>query len=141
MDDKYFVLKNEYKYINFIKDCFVLNDNKCILSFYDNKIFDYDFFIDSIKNELNKKESYLLLHQLVNNIFINDQYLMIEDIELMEMMSVLFLKYSNLFAFHFIKYPAVLAWGYDQSFPFICKNSADLSIYKNIAKNQKLFLR
>jgi hypothetical protein len=32
-------------------------------------------------------------------------------------MSVLFLKYSNLFAFHFIKYPAVLAWGYDQSFP------------------------
>jgi hypothetical protein len=35
---------------------------KNILSFYDNKIFDYDFFIDSIKNELDKKESYLLLH-------------------------------------------------------------------------------
>lgn len=139
LDNEYFRLSSEYKYINFIIDVFNHNSNTCIINI-SSDFKKYDNII-SYMSQLDKIDQYLLLKQFKDNNYTNDMTYTIQDSSLLIMFMKGILREIFNVTLYFPDKPLLLFSNFDMSLPLVFKSENDKIFYQKLAEENELFFR
>lgn len=139
LNSEYFRLSQEYKYLNFILDCFKKNSYKCIINI---NIFNikYEDFIE-YTNRLDQIDKYILLKQFNTMKNSKEDLYLIEDINLLKMFMKGILREVFKGSLFFPQLPLIVFDNYDMSLPLVFKNIKDKKDYQEIAEKHSLYFR
>lgn len=139
LNSEYFRLSQEYKYLNFILDCFKKNSYKCITNI---NIFNikYEDFIE-YTNRLDQIDKYILLKQFNTMKNSKEDLYLIEDINLLKMFMKGILREVFKGSLFFPQLPLIVFDNYDMSLPLVFKNIKDKKDYQEIAEKHSLYFR
>jgi len=139
LNSEYFRLSQEYKYLNFILDCFKKNSYKCIINI---NIFNikYEDFIE-YTNRLDQIDKYILLKQFNTMKNSKEDLYLIEDINLLKMFMKGILREVFKGSLFFPQSPLIVFDNYDMSLPLVFKNIKDKKDYQEIAEKHSLYFR
>lgn len=132
-------LKNEYKFIEFMKLAYELNNNECIIMNFEFKDIDSSRILD-ILNVLDYADKILFIEQL-RKVKGEKQYHGINYTELIDVFTKLATREIYFPIFYFTKLPMIIVGNYDLSFPIFFKEKDSIVEYKEIAKECGLFIR
>lgn len=125
----------ELKYINFIKDCYNLNNENLIIDFYVNRL-DNDA-ISKILEVLKESEKQDFLN-LMKDIDKDKTYFRVKNAQVLEI--IVKLNTRNMFfsTFYFLKEELTLWGNYDLKFPMFFVNDEVIDLYEKIAQKNNL---
>lgn len=138
-DFKDYNLKYESKFINFVKEAFILNNRKPIL---------IDFYLKDLESESILKILDLLDYDdkliFIDNLKALKEdtiYFLVEEEGLIPFLTRLSTREIFFITMYFTGVPLALWGNYNLSFPMFFKGERDLNLYLNIAKNNRLLIR
>jgi len=139
LNSEYFRLCNEEKYLKFITEAFLFNENICYVKInFSNS--DYSSLLQELNN-LDVIDKHIMLHQIISFHSSTNNYFLIDNINLLKMFMKGILREFLRVDLYFPKKPMLLFSNYDLSLPLVFKNNNDLHYYKNIANNNDLYFR
>jgi hypothetical protein len=132
-------LKHEECFINFMKSVYDSNkDEAVVIDFY---LKDIDSIgILRILNYLDYNDKLILLDNL-KKLDNKSVYFLVEDADLIPFITKLSTRELLFCTFHFTAVPITIWGNYKLTFPMFFKDSKDIDFYKNIAKENNLFIR
>ena len=139
LDDEYFRLCEEQKYLKFIEEVFEINSNKCYVNipFYDTNI---NYILQTLNN-LDLIDKYIFLNQELNFKNKNNQYFLIDNINLLRTFLKAMIREVIKIDLYFDKKPLLLFSNFDLSLPLVFKTTKDMSMYKKVSNNHGLYFR
>lgn len=140
LSNSYYMKLQESKYLDFILKVFEENDNCCII---DTNLFklNYDYFLSYLNSGIDIKFQYLLIHQYIHLLDIQNRFFFIKDKELLKLFFIFSLRENMLSKFFlFPKNKTCLISNYDCLFPIFYKDNLLFEKYNKFAKNNGLFL-
>lgn len=125
----------EKGYIDFIKECYNLNNGNLIIDFYVERL--DDEAIVKILEVLNLEEKSTFL-DLIDNIDKDKIYFRVNDLHILDI--IVKLNTRNMFfsTFYFLEKELTLWGNYNLQFPLFFKDDGIIKFYDDIAKNNKL---
>ena len=139
LENDYFKLINEKKYLNFLKETFELNNKICYvrvkLSFekYENVL----YYIDN----LDKIDKYIILENLKKIDTTKTELYKINHLNILNFFAKGILREVFDCILLFPKDKVFIFSNYDMSLPIIFKNKKNINKYKELAKKNFLFIR
>jgi hypothetical protein len=132
-------LKHEEPFINFMKSVYNINkDEAVVIDFY---LKDIDSIgILRILNYLDYKDKLILLDNL-KNLDTKSIYFIVEEEALIPFITRLSTRELLFCTIHFNAMPITIWGNYKLAFPMFFKDYKDIELYKNIAKENNLFIR
>lgn len=125
----------ELKYINFIEDCYSLNNGNLIIDFYVNRLDNEAIskILEALKE--NEKEAFL---SLMRNIDKGKIYFRVKNSEVLDV--IVKLNTRNMFfsTFYFLEEELTLWGNYDLKFPMFFVSDNVIELYEKIAQKNNL---
>ena len=139
LSSEYFRLGEESKYISFISDIYLKNNNSCIIhtgmlnANMSNNIY--------VMSELDLIDKHIFLNLLIKLYPNKSQYFVIDDIDLLRMIIRGILREYFQAELYFVVKPIIIFSNFDMSLPICCKKQEDYIFYEKLANKNDLFFR